>query len=99
MIRPARIRLADRKIEEIASLTDLWRAADQGYGWTYVSVAPDGSPVFTRNIGTQEICAPHDQVTLSCDKALGGRPTTFPILLVVHGVAADFLARRIRIIC
>ena len=51
-----RIRLADRKIEFIASLKDFRWALD-AIGHTQISVAPDGSPVFTRNIGTQEIYA------------------------------------------
>jgi len=51
-----RIRLADRKIEFIASLKDFRWALGSG-GHTQISVAPDGSPVFTRNIGTQEIYA------------------------------------------
>jgi Tol biopolymer transport system component len=51
-----RIRLADRKIELIASLKDFRWALGAG-GHIQISVAPDGSPVFTRNIGTQEIYA------------------------------------------
>jgi eukaryotic-like serine/threonine-protein kinase len=51
-----RVRLADRKIETIASLKGLHRATGPGAS-TQISVAPDGSPVFTRDIGTQEIYA------------------------------------------
>jgi hypothetical protein len=51
-----RLRFADRKIETIASLKDLRRVVDTLEG-TRVNVAPDGSPVFTRDIGTQEIYA------------------------------------------
>jgi WD40 repeat protein len=51
-----RIRLADRKIELITSLKDFRWALGEG-GHIQISVAPDGSPVFTRNIGTQEIYA------------------------------------------
>jgi Tol biopolymer transport system component len=51
-----RLRFADRKIETIASLKDLRRVVDTLEG-TQVNVAPDGSPVFTRDIGTQEIYA------------------------------------------
>ena len=51
-----RIRLADRKVETITSLKDLRRAQGSD-GNTQISVAPDGSPVFTRDIGTQEIYA------------------------------------------
>jgi Tol biopolymer transport system component len=51
-----RVRLADRKIETITSLKGLHRAT--GPAWnTEISVAPDGSAVFTRDIGTQEIYA------------------------------------------
>jgi Tol biopolymer transport system component len=52
-----RLRFADHKIEEIASLKDLRRVTDPIDQNTQISVAPDGSPVFTRDIGTQEIYA------------------------------------------
>jgi hypothetical protein len=52
-----RIRLADHKIEEVASLKGLRRALDPILSQTQISVAPDGSPVFTRDIGSQEIYA------------------------------------------
>jgi dipeptidyl aminopeptidase/acylaminoacyl peptidase len=51
-----RVRLDDRKIETITSLKGLHRATGPG-GSTRISVAPDGSVVFTRDIGTQEIYA------------------------------------------
>jgi Tol biopolymer transport system component len=51
-----RVRLADHKVETITSLKDLPRAVGPG-GSTAISVAPDGSAVFTRNTGTQEIYA------------------------------------------
>jgi len=51
-----RVRLADHKVEAITSLKDLPRALGPD-GNTQISVAPDGSPVFTRDIGTQEIYA------------------------------------------
>ncbi len=51
-----RLRFADRQIETITSLKDLRRVVDSvQIGGTEISVAPDGSPVFTRDIGTQEI--------------------------------------------
>jgi dipeptidyl aminopeptidase/acylaminoacyl peptidase len=50
------VRLADRHIETIASLKGLHRA-NGPRGNTAISVAPDGSPVFTRDIGSQEIYA------------------------------------------
>jgi hypothetical protein len=49
-----RIRLADHEIETITSLKDLHLGTGPG-GNTEISVAPDGSAVFTRNTGTQEI--------------------------------------------
>jgi hypothetical protein len=51
-----RVRLADHKVETITSLKDLPRAIGLDSN-TQVSVAPDGSAVFTRDIGTQEIYA------------------------------------------
>ena len=51
-----RIRLSDRKIDEITSLKNLLRPM-YVFG-PMMSVAPDGSPIFTRDIvGTQEIYA------------------------------------------
>jgi Tol biopolymer transport system component len=52
-----RIRLEDHNTEEIASLKGLRQALDPIFGDTHISVAPDGSPVFTRDIGSQEIYA------------------------------------------
>jgi hypothetical protein len=51
-----RIRLADHKVETIASLKELRRAQGPD-GNTQISVAPDGSAIFTRDVGTQEIYA------------------------------------------
>jgi len=51
-----RVRLADHKIENIANLKELRRALGPD-GNTQISVAPDGSAIFTRDIGTQEIYA------------------------------------------
>ena len=51
-----RIRLADHKVETIANLKDLRRVLGPD-GNTQISVAPDGSPIFTRDIGTQEVYA------------------------------------------
>jgi Tol biopolymer transport system component len=50
------VRLADHKVETITSLKGLNRATGPG-GNTEISVAPDGSPVFTRDIGSQEVYA------------------------------------------
>jgi eukaryotic-like serine/threonine-protein kinase len=49
-----RLRFADGQIETIMSLKDLRRVVDES---TQIDVAPDGSPVFTRDIGSQEIYA------------------------------------------
>ena len=51
-----RIRLADNKVETITSLKDIRRASGPD-GNTQISVAPDGSAIFTRDVGTQEIYA------------------------------------------
>jgi hypothetical protein len=55
--RVMRIRLEDHHPEEIGSLKGLRRAADRYSGRTWISIAPDGSPVFTRDIGSQEVYA------------------------------------------
>jgi DNA-binding winged helix-turn-helix (wHTH) protein/Tol biopolymer transport system component len=51
-----RVHVADLKSEVVTTLKDLPRAQDAA-GGTTISIAPDGSPIFTRNIGTQEIYA------------------------------------------
>ena len=51
-----RIRISDHAAEPIASLKDL-RRVDAPYVTTSTNVAPDGSMLFTRDIGTQEIYA------------------------------------------
>ena len=51
-----RIGQADHRVETTTSLKRLHRAVGPG-GNTELSVAPDGSAVFTRDIGTQEIYA------------------------------------------
>ncbi len=48
-----RLRFADHQVETITSLKNFRRVADSAA----VSIAPDGSPVFTRDIGSQEIYA------------------------------------------
>jgi eukaryotic-like serine/threonine-protein kinase len=52
-----RVRLSEGKVEPITSLTGLRRVVDAVEGGTQIGVAPDGSIVFTRDIGTQEIYA------------------------------------------
>jgi hypothetical protein len=54
--RAWRMRFADRRIAAITSLNDPSRAGKMGW-IPGISVAPDGSPVFTRDIGTQEVYA------------------------------------------
>jgi Tol biopolymer transport system component len=51
-----RVHFPDRKFETLASLKEL-RLAPGPDENTQISVAPDGSPVFTRDVGTQEIYA------------------------------------------
>ena len=51
-----RLRLADGKLETIASLKDL-RQAPGPNGNTQIGIAPDGSAIFSRNLGTQEVYA------------------------------------------
>ncbi len=50
-----RVTIADRKVEEIASLKDLRQTGFRGAIWT--GLTPDDSPLFLRDIGTQEIYA------------------------------------------
>ena len=50
-----RLRVADRQLETIASLKDVHQAASGGF--TQINVAPDGSPILTRDTGYQEIYA------------------------------------------
>ncbi len=51
--KASRIRLVDRKVEFITDLKDLRRLTAAGN--TSLNVAPDGSPIFTRDTGTEEI--------------------------------------------
>jgi Tol biopolymer transport system component len=50
-----RVRTSDRQLETITSLKGFYRILN--YGNTQINVAPDGSPVFTRDTGYQEIYA------------------------------------------
>lgn len=52
-----RLRLSDRQIEPITSLKDFRRVVDSVEQSTQLGVTPDGSAVFARDIGTQEIYA------------------------------------------
>jgi Tol biopolymer transport system component len=51
-----RVRFADHRIETITSLMDVSRAGKMGW-IPGINVAPDGSPIFTRDTGTQEVYA------------------------------------------
>jgi hypothetical protein len=53
--KTVRLRFADRHMETITSLKDFHRALNFGDPW--INVAPDGSPIFTRDTGYQEIYA------------------------------------------
>ena len=50
-----RVRISDGKVEEVASLEDVRRAAGPFGQWA--GLAPDGSPLVLRDTGTQEIYA------------------------------------------
>jgi hypothetical protein len=54
--RLMRVRVADRHIEFITSLKNLRRALSPG-GYTQLTAGPDGSAIFTRDIGSHEIYA------------------------------------------
>jgi WD40 repeat protein len=51
-----RIRFSDHNVETIVSLKGLRRVVDPYFG-TQVEVAPDGSVLLTRDVGTQEVYA------------------------------------------
>jgi hypothetical protein len=50
-----RVRIADHQVETIVGLKDFHRVVNDGN--TQINVAPDGSPIFTRDTGYQEIYA------------------------------------------
>jgi serine/threonine protein kinase/Tol biopolymer transport system component len=52
-----RIHIADSKVETIADLKDLRQVLDWVDGTSPLGVAPDGSAIFAREIGSQEIYA------------------------------------------
>ena len=51
-----RVRVADRELERIVSLKDFRRAVGTN-GGPWSGLAPDGSPLLLRNVGTQEVYA------------------------------------------
>jgi Tol biopolymer transport system component len=50
-----RVRIADRKLEQVADLKDFRRTVEAWVSW--MGLAPDGSPLFTRDVGSQEVYA------------------------------------------
>ena len=50
-----RVRIDGHQLETITSLKDIHRVVNHGY--TQINVAPEGSPIFTRDTGYQEIYA------------------------------------------
>jgi len=50
-----RVRVSDRNIELIGNLQDLRRTVEAWVSW--MGLTPDGSPLFMRDIGTQEVYA------------------------------------------
>lgn len=52
----SRVNINDHKVEPVANLEQT-RGLNAGRFWSYYGVAPDGSPLFLRNTGIQEIYA------------------------------------------
>ncbi|HYA62935.1 MAG TPA: hypothetical protein VED66_07005, partial [Candidatus Sulfotelmatobacter sp.] len=52
-----RLRLADRKVEQVVSLKDFGRAVFSANGAMWMGLTPDGSPLLMRDTGTQEVYA------------------------------------------
>ena len=50
-----RVRISDRKFERVADLQNFRRAVDPWVSW--MGLTPDGSPLLTRDIGSQEVYA------------------------------------------
>jgi serine/threonine protein kinase/Tol biopolymer transport system component len=50
-----RLRIADAKLERLGSLKDIRETGV--FGWWWVGLTPDGSPLLLRDIGTEEIYA------------------------------------------
>jgi Tol biopolymer transport system component/predicted Ser/Thr protein kinase len=50
-----RVRISDRNIELVGNLQDLRRTVEPWVSW--MGLTPDGSPLFMRDIGTQEVYA------------------------------------------
>ena len=52
----SRVDINNRKVEPVANLEQT-RGLNAGRFWIYYGMAPDGSPLFLRNTGIQEIYA------------------------------------------
>ena len=52
--RVFRVRLSDRSVEEVARLNEI-RVVEDPYIGPKLNVAPDNSPLLTRDVGTQEV--------------------------------------------
>ena len=50
-----RVRISDRKLERVADLQNFRRSVDPWVSW--MGLTPDGSPLLTRDIGSQEVYA------------------------------------------
>jgi Tol biopolymer transport system component len=50
-----RVRVAERKLERVASLKDFRRVVTPWISWS--GITPDGAPLLMRDIGTQEVYA------------------------------------------
>jgi Tol biopolymer transport system component len=52
-----RLRVVDRKVEQVVNLKDFRRAVFSPNGATWMGLTPDGSPLLMRDTGTQEVYA------------------------------------------
>ena len=52
-----RVRIRDQKLERVGNLEGFRRAESAVLKWPWIGLAPDGSPLLVRDIGTQEIYA------------------------------------------
>jgi hypothetical protein len=51
------VRIRDQKLERVGNLEGFRRAESAVLKWPWIGLAPDGSPLLVRDIGTQEIYA------------------------------------------
>jgi Tol biopolymer transport system component/predicted Ser/Thr protein kinase len=52
-----RLRLVERKVEQVVSLKNFRRAVSSASGTMWMGLSPDGSPLLMRDTGTQEVYA------------------------------------------